>query len=694
MGDLQYKTNEIVELSTNISNMKSELDKNNITATFTKTKTKTQKALICTHILLQCKEIKQPLQSIKHTLTNQIKFIEKDFDVLWDHLKAFTTHITKQNKAKHQKIQNLELTALELNDLCVKQNEMITNLNKKLRTNPKKKKIVKKRKKSQSLKRLASIHALAEDNEYIVALLNKVESDTVTKLKLKTEIKYTHTQISQFRNDFNVLKREWKIQVYDLENDYYDMMQCIVDNVHNIQQSSKTKINIINKQNKIDKNIKNKLEYYDLEFDKQQNKLHELENEIKQFGEMELKMKPLQLSNTVLSKQNDELLQELEEKETELIGMKKKYISCENVLKERAETWQHLIEELGHKNKELKSEMNKMERKHHTEIEQLKLQKPDHTSIKIATEVLNIINVKDIDTKIHTLKNLIDNLSETVSDENGDKLYTQFFHLCNAAMKKLVVAQSPHRQQSVTPNNIRQLQEKMEVLTDRMELIDTDNVTVDEYKQFMIKLKTFHRKINKIGVILQVSPCKINQSAKSSKCSQSESLPAMDVFNSLQSQFADLNLNLNKLKIGTIIEFIRDNGCVLSLNEWNRSIDDFGSTFLHKSVEIASTELAQELLSFDCDPNIQNIYGDSVLHEICSKFQIAANNKFMSLFSFILDSNAANLRIINNENKTCLEMITNVRMQRVVLVLLQNAASNANIQFGIKQIQELMAKQM
>ena len=926
MSDIRHKSNKIVSLSKNVSTLKSDLDKNNITSTLSyiinekkekKNLKQTQKALQYTDIMLQCKEIKQPIQSIKQTLKSQIKFMENDFDAIWDKLKHFIATINKNGIKKTTKIADLEQTTIELNDLCVQQNQMIEKLHIQLKKTavPKKKKINNKKKKIgtikkkefvnrpcrenknknknksinrsksssrfiKSRKRSSSLNDWDDNNnnddnlntnQYIKVLLNKVESDCVEKLKLKSDIKFAQIGIKQCRDDFNQLKREWKINAYNFENDYYDMMQYIVDNVYNIQQSSKTKIKVINNQNKMDQKMQRKLQYYQTEFGKQQNRLQTLEKEMKVFREMEKKIKPLQLSNNVLSKQNDQLLSELEEQQMEMISMKNKYIASEKILKQKVETWQHMIEEYGEKNKRLKQQLNEMEVKHQNEIENYKedirqyqdeikelqtqnalneqmnregggggnndgnddrsersfiknkiiqsqlielkqLQNQQNNSLKIATEILNIINVDDIDTKIVNLNDLIDTVSQKVIGKNKEeandknieinKLEMEFYHLCNGAMQKLLNQQSQYKfdakkieeltlnlqtlqtklqqfeskkvdendekneneqsedwkekykedvsflneivenkemtvdnlkqhihriqtelqqlQQAENIQNIEQLRQKIEKLTEKCISMDVSNETMDEYKQFVVKLKLFNDQIHEIGTKIQsltkastpIDPLKEIQSPRKqrkgslslSKSPQQQRESKLHLPHHIQAKprqrainfFKKLSVifnNENKLKCDSfeIIQLIRNEGAVMSRKEYDTPIDELGNTFLHKSIEIAAIDLAQEILSHDANPNIQNIYGDSILHELCSKLHL--HKKFILLFESIINSNKANLRIVNNEHKTCLEMITYPTTQRAVLNLLQNATNNINTKFGIKQLKEIIEKE-
>ena len=64
----------------------------------------------------------------------------------------------------------------------------------------------------------------------------------------------------------------------------------------------------------------------------------------------------------------------------------------------------------------------------------------------------------------------------------------------------------------------------------------------------------------------------------------------------------------------------------------------------------------------------------------------------MDLFISLIHSNKTNLRLINNQNKTCLEMIQYPTQQREVINILQDATNNANIQFGIKQLRQIIEK--
>lgn len=494
MSDIHHRSKQIVSLSND------------------KTKFK--------NIILRCKEMKEPIETIKAELTKHSKYIDNDFDALWNKLKICINHLHENRKERNSKIANLEQTILELNDLCFKQNKLIE--------------------------------------------------------KLRSDIIFAHFVVKRSRNDFNDLKREWEINSEKFEKDNFEMMQYIMNNINQIQN-------------------------------------------------------PLKLSNNVLLKQNEQIMTELEEQQLKIKVMKNKHIESEKELKKLKQ------DEIDWKNK------------YKTDVSFLN----------------NIVAKKEIEIK---------QLKETNKSENIE--------------------------------SIHELKYKIERLTERCQFIKVKPESINAFKQLAVKLKIFNNQIYDIGTKIRSKskPKSKSTSPKSSISSLSSlrrnslhlpnhlqvvpSQRATKLFNQLKQIFYDENIL--KRDSFEIIQLIRNEGSVMSPKEYNQPIDDLGNTFLHKSIQIAAVDIAKELLLHEADPNIQNIYQQSVLHLLCHKLHL--HRKFMDLFISLIHSNKTNLRLVNNENKTCLEMIQHSIQQRQVINILQDATNNGNIQFGIKQLRNIIEK--
>ena len=812
-----------------------------------------QQRLLYTDIMLQCKEMKQPIDAIKSTLKIQIKCMENDFDILWDRFKSHihgVRRMTQNSKSNRERIQVLEQTANELNDLCVEQNQMISKLHLELRRSPNKRKNrsksqlksplkskirtrtrsphkskskVRTRKQSRTRSQSRStitnqhhrVHPDKLENHCLTALLQKVENDTIHKLHFQHCIHQKRSQISDIRAECTALKVAWTSKANALSRDWNVIMHQIADKLDQIQND---------KNDTKQQSTTSSLTYYQSQFEQQQYRLRTLEQEMQ-------RLRKYESAHKVLSQQNESLFLERETLQIDLLRTQSQH---DGVLKEvmfrndaQTDKLRDEIDILRAANEALNHQIHLLQ-----PIESVHLSNPlistkSHQSneLQIATEIMSILNVDDVDSKISTLHKLMDNLTSTgldgtvhLKDANiqSSDLQSQqikFYQLCNQTLSGLIHGE--HRHAVTTPQitdknqfknelknefknelqntidtidwkqkykndvsflngllrtkidqiqqiknvqsnemdefnqsvpdkhqyemqSVQQLGADIKTLIGKCQVIDTSNSTTEHYKALVANWKRFQLRIHDVlGGIQSPKNCKSPNNPKSPKSSRprsqslciqsptsrdrvqsphrshrflsgsprrnrassasprirlhrhSRSIPrkrAQQMFDKLQSMFLhQIDKSTNTF---TVIQLIRDEGAILSAKEWNLPLDDENTTFLHRAIDIDATDIMDELLLRGADPNIQTIYGQTVVHELAAKLHL--HPKFMRIFKEIIQNNQANLRILNNENKTSLQMISDAATMRKVHDILQDEVKTANNEFAIQQIVDIM----
>ena len=135
------------------------------------------------------------------------------------------------------------------------------------------------------------------------------------------------------------------------------------------------------------------------------------------------------------------------------------------------------------------------------------------------------------------------------------------------------------------------------------------------------------------------------------------------------------SFNMNTPQILRIARLISNNLNIFKASDLEIPLknDTNNNNILHKTADLGSIVLMEHLLKFkQINPNLQNKNGDAVLHILCQNAN--KNKKYVEIFRMFINnqwSQNIQYNVINNANKTALELITNDKIKEEIMKSLQ-----------------------